>query len=325
MSKKNKILESVLPNSSQSNRVYTVDKVSKTLTGSQGGSGVQTGYYAVPKQIVSGSQGNRVYDSEGTSVTLNSDSGGLGAKTGLYAVPKNDPKIKVIHKGNHQWSYVYDSEGIARALQAGENSGTVEVKTGLYAIPKDEREIKTIIKGDHQHEMVQDSEGISRTLAARDWKDAQRVAIPKPVIVGKYSHEHINNNNGTTRSLLSHDSHGPQNVAVPCIAPDRVTKSQNGRRFKDPEDPMFTLTAQDQHGVLLYNDKEYYIRKLTPKECFRLQGFSDEDFEKASAVNSNTQLYKQAGNAVTTNVVYEFGKYIMECERAYRSDQECQK
>lgn len=45
------------------------------------------------------------------------------------------------------------------------------------------------------------------------------------------------------------------------------------------------------------------IRKLTPKECFRLMGFSDEDFEKAKEVNSNTQLYKQAGNSIVVNVL----------------------
>ena len=53
------------------------------------------------------------------------------------------------------------------------------------------------------------------------------------------------------------------------------------------------------------------IRKLTPKECWRLQGFSDAQYEKAAAVNSNSQLYKQAGNAVTVNVVEEIGRHIM--------------
>ena len=56
------------------------------------------------------------------------------------------------------------------------------------------------------------------------------------------------------------------------------------------------------------------IRKLTPRECFRLQGFSDNLFEKARAVNSDSQLYKQAGNAVTVNVVYAIGKKIAEQE-----------
>ena len=47
------------------------------------------------------------------------------------------------------------------------------------------------------------------------------------------------------------------------------------------------------------------IRKLTPKECFRLMGFKDEEFGKAQAVNSNTQLYKQAGNSIVVDVAEE--------------------
>lgn len=56
------------------------------------------------------------------------------------------------------------------------------------------------------------------------------------------------------------------------------------------------------------------IRKLTPKECFRLQGWSDDYFEKAQFVNSDSQLYKQAGNGVTVNVVELIGKAIAEQE-----------
>lgn len=52
------------------------------------------------------------------------------------------------------------------------------------------------------------------------------------------------------------------------------------------------------------------IRKLTPKECWRLQGFPDELFEKAAEVNSDSQLYKQAGNSVTVNVIYEIAKRL---------------
>lgn len=49
--------------------------------------------------------------------------------------------------------------------------------------------------------------------------------------------------------------------------------------------------------------KKLKIRKLTPKECWRLMGFDDADFEKAAEVNSNTQLYKQAGNSIVVNVL----------------------
>ena len=53
------------------------------------------------------------------------------------------------------------------------------------------------------------------------------------------------------------------------------------------------------------------IRKLTPKECWRLMGFDDEDFEKASKVNSNTQLYKQAGNSIVVNVLMSILKELI--------------
>lgn len=58
------------------------------------------------------------------------------------------------------------------------------------------------------------------------------------------------------------------------------------------------------------------IRKLTPKECFRLQGFPDDYYERAAAVNSDSQLYKQAGNSVTVNVIYEIAKRLKEIEEA---------
>ena len=54
------------------------------------------------------------------------------------------------------------------------------------------------------------------------------------------------------------------------------------------------------------------IRKLTPKECWRLMGFDDEDFEKAEAVNSNTQLYKQAGNSIVVDVIEEVYEKLFE-------------
>lgn len=55
---------------------------------------------------------------------------------------------------------------------------------------------------------------------------------------------------------------------------------------------------------------DFRIRKLTPKECFRLQGFPDEYFERAASVCSDSQLYKQAGNSVTVNVIYEIAKRL---------------
>lgn len=58
-------------------------------------------------------------------------------------------------------------------------------------------------------------------------------------------------------------------------------------------------------------DNEYRIRKLTPKECWRLMGFSDDAFEKAKSSGvSDTQLYKQAGNSIVTDVLYYIFKEL---------------
>lgn len=65
--------------------------------------------------------------------------------------------------------------------------------------------------------------------------------------------------------------------------------------------------------------RQYRIRKLTPLECWRLMDFTDEDFEKAAQVNSNTQLYKQAGNSIIRNVLVAIlGQLIEGKEDAYR-------
>lgn len=62
-----------------------------------------------------------------------------------------------------------------------------------------------------------------------------------------------------------------------------------------------TLTSEGS-GICKV-ETEYRIRKLTPRECFRLMDMKDEDFNKASKVNSNTQLYKEAGNSIVVNVL----------------------
>lgn len=153
------------------------------------------------------------------------------------------------------------------------------------------------------------------------------------------------------------DSAGHNNspkIAIPVIDVGHITKNQNGQRLRENGDPMFTLTAQDRHGIAIdlksfssdtrgqpyrygyaatldhncnqgvfvqasgnlsvyavwYEKYQCYIaiRKLTPKECFRLQGWTDDYFEKAAFVNSDSQLYKQAGNGVTVQCVEAIGQ-----------------
>jgi DNA (cytosine-5)-methyltransferase 1 len=69
-----------------------------------------------------------------------------------------------------------------------------------------------------------------------------------------------------------------------------------------------TLTCNAENmGVCV---PELRIRKLTPKECWRLMGFSDEDVERAAKVCSNSQLYKQAGNSIVVNVLMAIFKEL---------------
>ena len=162
---------------------------------------------------------------------------------------------------------------------------------------------------------VLQEDGISKTLTATDYKYPVKVATEVKQI-GNISHStnfggnpqvgRVYDESGLSPTLNTMQGGGrePKVLVEPCLTPDRVNKRQNGRRFKNNDEPSFTLTAADRHGILLSNGKTYVIRKLTPLECWRLQGFTDEQFNKAKDAGvSNSQLYKQAGNAVTVPVV----------------------
>ena len=83
---------------------------------------------------------------------------------------------------------------------------------------------------------------------------------------------------------------------------DRTAGSPTDQRLESKTDGCTnTLTTVQKDNYVV--DPELRIRKLTPLECWRLMGFDDEDFYKAEKVNSNTQLYKQAGNSIVVNVL----------------------
>lgn len=62
--------------------------------------------------------------------------------------------------------------------------------------------------------------------------------------------------------------------------------------------------------IVVHEGRTIRARRLTPKECFRLQGFPDEYFERAAAAVPERELYSQAGNSVTVNVIYEIAKRL---------------
>ncbi len=98
------------------------------------------------------------------------------------------------------------------------------------------------------------------------------------------------------------------------LTPDRETVRQQGRRVKEPDEAMFTLTAQDRHGIW----HRGRIRKLMPIECWRLQGFTDEQFYKAQATGlKDGHLYKMAGNAVSVPVISAIGRKLLQLDEIY--------
>lgn len=270
------------------------------------------------KEIIGGNQGSRVYSSHGLSVTLTAQGGGAGGKTGLYLCDTKAPE---------EWMGCMEEQDAA-ACGARDYAGFLSYKK--------------------EPDMTRQARGLIAHYNAG---------------ITKY---------GESSGVLHCKACGRDCVQVQAaLTPERENKRQSGRRFKEPGEPGFTLTAMDRHGVMLTQcpyyaglplreaTKQGYvlarhgdsvnlaypnsrvsrgrvgkqcaqtlltngsmgvmvycrIRRLTPRECFRLQAFEDYLFDRARAAGvSDAQLYRQAGNSVTVNIVYEIGKRLAEME-----------
>lgn len=107
------------------------------------------------------------------------------------------------------------------------------------------------------------------------------------------------------------------------VAQTLTTSPQQGVVVSEPNSQGIcnTLTkVQKDNYVAEPTNENLRIRKLTPKECFRLMGFTDEDFAKAEAVNSNTQLYKQAGNSIVVGVIAHLFTHLKPYFKQTRSE-----
>ncbi|KYC52806.1 MAG: DNA cytosine methylase [Candidatus Methanofastidiosum methylothiophilum] len=139
----------------------------------------------------------------------------------------------------------------------------------------------------------------TRNICARDKPQTEGKWFPETVSCIDHNYW----KGGSTRSM----------IVQPILTPYRLKKRQNGRRIKEDGEPMFTLTSQDIHGV--YIDKSI-IRRLTPVECERLQGFPDNWTKYGKKGNdviefSDTWRYKMIGNSVTTTVISYIGDRIL--------------
>ena len=113
----------------------------------------------------------------------------------------------------------------------------------------------------------------------------------------------IFNNKRLNKTLASHKDKLEENSFI-----DSYNKQVNNTGISGT----ITTRVSDSNCTHIINNLR--IRKLTPKECWRLMGFDDSDFDKAAQVNSNSQLYKQAGNSIVVNVLEEIFKNLFKEE-----------
>ncbi len=167
-----------------------------------------------------------------------------------------------------------------------------------YYLSKDATEL--LFRNDRRlKETLCNVNGNSLTLLARDYKDPKCIELTSNQSQGA----RVYNPNGLAISINSNGGGmGAKTGLYAVLTPNRESKRQNGRRFKESGEPMFTLTGQDIHGI---SDGKI-IRKLTPTECFRLMGFSDGEINLDGF--SDTQKYRLAGNGWDVNLVSKIFK-----------------
>lgn len=222
---------------------------------------------------------------------------------------ENPCELNEITQGVADAQRIYDGGGLARTLKG--ESGGQGGKTGLYAVRfrYTERGEKSREKG--RMEPVE----IANALTSKHCGD-QTADCSNGVVCMSIKEQKLQEEIDTAPTIDTDCRNNLTRKQTCCavLTPDREEKRQNGRRMKEPGEPSFTLTAQDRHGVAMFDD-DVRIRRLTPRECWRLQGFPDEYFDKAKAAGiSDTQLYKQAGNGVTVNVSRAIGERLKEVE-----------
>ena len=216
----------------------------------------------------------------------------------------------------HQSNTVYDKEKVAPTIEARDYKGAKqilepEIKQIGNTTPNPKREnpqtgrtydvdglaptLNTMQGGNRQPQIIEPKIVASR---GRGTNNEQRLEVNKDdtsntlttVEKDNYVLEGIPIKNNTDQGYL---------IAKDGDGVDLAYPTSNTRRGRVQESMSQTLTTDDSKGVV----ENYRIRKLTPLECFRLMDVTDEDFYKAQAVNSNSQLYKQAGNSIVVAVL----------------------
>nr|DAO49544.1 MAG TPA: Cytosine specific methyltransferase [Caudoviricetes sp.] len=170
--------------------------------------------------------------------------------------------------------------------------------------------------------VVYGSGGVVGTLTATDYKEPKQVAIKQFGILQPNFNQCgvVYETDGIAPTIRAYQGGGLEpKIRVKEATSKGYTEAEVGdsvnlshpnsktRRGRVGKQVANTLLTGESQGVI---EPDFRIRKLTPRECWRLQGFPDWAFDKAQEVNSNSQLYKQAGNSVTVNVIAAIAKEL---------------
>ena len=187
-----------------------------------------------------------------------------------------------------------DGEGISKTIQANSNVRSTDTLIQVGQMYPD--------SGNPQAGRIYDADGISPTMDTCSGGNR----MPKVAVAmrGRY-----NDNNVVEQQIEVSDREYAN--AITTVSKDSLVgepmalDEQNGYIRKDGcvGTIMTDGSSPKKNNRIIESGSDFRIRKLTPKECFRLMGFDDEAFHKAEAVNSNSQLYKQAGNSIVVDVL----------------------
>ena len=235
-----------------------------------------------------------------------------GFKTAILPVVKSEPEIinPLKGKSGQSWQFeqqVYDENGITRAIKAGGGSGNIPkvVKVGNY------------MPSGHNSASVVSRDGIAPNVM----ENHGTVTAIKEEYVGTYNY----NDSDKFIGDRNRENIGKEvSSAVLTHHQDGVIVGSTQKHADVREDgisPSLTSAMGMGGGQVPMHNYDLRIRKLTPKECWRLMGFEDIDFDNAKkALNdtfyngedrSNSQLYKQAGNSIVVNVLMAIFKQLL--------------
>ena len=242
----------------------------------------------------------RVYNSKNYGVPQNRERvylvGHHGEKTRNEILPKARDGGKGIKKLDgldnndcFQGYRVFETDGVSCTLSSA--NGGLGVNTGLYCqdIPKNKHRVK-IPQGYRVYEV----DGITPTVNCAGGGVGGKTGLYGIDVINRNDITHqrsrVYNPIGHIGALTATDYKEPPKVFQPI----------------EIDETMYPNVCKLKHNRVIT------VRKLTPRECFRLQGFTDEQFDRIPAEISDTQRYRQAGNSVTVPLVKEIGESIVE-------------